>query len=533
MKEAPKEFLRFAKASPQTTIMEGDNCVIYTRVSTKEQADSNLSLHTQKKNCELFCERLSYKVIAYFGGTYESAQNDERKEFKKMLDFVKKSKQKISYIIVYSMDRFSRSGANAIYIASKLRESGIRVVSVTQPTDTLTPSGNLQQNIHFIFSEYDNQIRREKTMAGTRERLMLGYWTAQPPLGYDNVKINGEQKLVVNEKGKLLKKAFEWKAKDGLSNVEIRDKLKALGLPLQKQMITKIFFNPFYCGLITHKTLNGKIVEGRHEKLVSHELFLKVNRIQKEKRIGWKCFDENNSLPLKKIMTCEKCGYPMRGYIVKKKNIHYYKCGTIGCNVNENAERLNELMLNYLSYYKVNKGFVDVMKYQLEATFMEAESSNKEAIALLEKELVEQKQKVERLEERFINEEISKELFDKYNRRNLDEIYQNEMKLQMLDLKVSNLSKDIDASLNIATNMDHIWLTSDYNTKQSLVKMVFPEGISYDKENKQCRTKRVNSVLLLINRLSQAIEKKNKGLINLKVDESLLAEREGFEPPDL
>lgn len=74
--------------------------------------------------------------------------------------FFRKAKKKIILMIVYSVDRFSRSGANAIHIAEKLKREGITVFAVTQPTDTTTASDNLQQNIQLIFREYNNQIRR-------------------------------------------------------------------------------------------------------------------------------------------------------------------------------------------------------------------------------------------------------------------------------------------------------------------------------------------------------------------------------------
>lgn len=60
------------------------------------------------------------EVIEYFGGTYESAKSDERKQFQKMLTFVNRRKD-ISYIIVYSYDRFSRTGANGAYISDQLK----------------------------------------------------------------------------------------------------------------------------------------------------------------------------------------------------------------------------------------------------------------------------------------------------------------------------------------------------------------------------------------------------------------------------
>ena len=72
--------------------------------------------------------------MGYFGGTYESAKTDERKAFNNMLSYAKKVNEKVSYIIVYSVDRFSRSGANAIYITELLKRVGITVQSVTQST---------------------------------------------------------------------------------------------------------------------------------------------------------------------------------------------------------------------------------------------------------------------------------------------------------------------------------------------------------------------------------------------------------------
>jgi site-specific DNA recombinase len=120
------------------------NSVIYTRVSSKEQT-KGMSLEIQKKECEQYALRNKIPIMGYFGGTYESAKTDERKEFNRMLAFVKKSREKISIIIVYSIDRFSRSGANAVYIADQLKQQGISVFAVTQPTDTTTPNGCFQQ----------------------------------------------------------------------------------------------------------------------------------------------------------------------------------------------------------------------------------------------------------------------------------------------------------------------------------------------------------------------------------------------------
>ena len=166
-------FDKFAKTS-KTAIKTTDtkNAVIYTRVSSKEQADKNLSLETQRRAIEEYAKRNNQTVVSYFGGTYESAKTDGRKEFVRMLDFIKKSKGKISHLLVYSLDRFSRTGGGAIKLATDLREKyGVSVFAITQPTDTNNPSGVLHQNIQFLFSEYDNQLRKQKAVAGMKEKF--------------------------------------------------------------------------------------------------------------------------------------------------------------------------------------------------------------------------------------------------------------------------------------------------------------------------------------------------------------------------
>ena len=91
---------RFARGKAQEDTRT-NNCVIYTRVSTKEQADNNLSLETQRKACDLYAQKNNLIVRGYFGGTYESAKNDERKEFNSMLSFVKRSIENLlDYILV-------------------------------------------------------------------------------------------------------------------------------------------------------------------------------------------------------------------------------------------------------------------------------------------------------------------------------------------------------------------------------------------------------------------------------------------------
>jgi site-specific DNA recombinase len=188
----------------------------------------------------LKCTKTGKLTLGFFGGTYESAKTDERKEFNRMIRFVKNQKEGVSFILVYSLDRFSRTGDNAIFISSELKKRGISIVSVTQPIDVSTHSGVLQQNIQFIFSKYDNDLRREKCIAGMREKLLRGEWTGVLPVGYSYDHAGVKQyRVKINERGKIIAKAFALKVQ-GLTNSDIALRVSSAGYKVSRKRITEI-----------------------------------------------------------------------------------------------------------------------------------------------------------------------------------------------------------------------------------------------------------------------------------------------------
>ncbi len=508
----------FAKGSKTKLTLHGTNCVIYTRVSSREQAD-NLSLVTQLKGCNSYASKLNYNILACFGGTYESAENDERKEFKSMIDFVKKSKQSISYILVYSLERFSRND-NSIWLSGELRKLGIEIVSVTQPIDTSSASGQMQQKMLFLFGEFDNQLRKQKCTAGIKEMLFRGDWPTMPPLGYDSIRSNGRRKIVVNVKGKLLRQAFEWKAQEGLSNESIRVRLSQRGLKLNHQRISEIFRNPFYCGLMAHNMLEGKVVEGNHEKLVSRDLFLKVNGLLDNNAHGYNLVETNNNIPLKRFLFCDECGKPMRGYLVKKKNIHYYKCNTIGCGNNKNAEILNNTFANILEEFNLNvdADVVNLLRSQMIATFNHLTKGQNETYEVLQNKYHEVTQKVNRLEERYVEEEITSDLYNRFWSKYQVEMQEIEQELLKCTKQVSNLDECVDLAIKFASRMRLKWLSADYHTRQRIQFLLFPAGITYSKIKDKCRTTRINFLFSYIAYFQQNVSQKKGGIPDLSLD---------------
>jgi len=520
-----KEFQAFAKQHKQKVI-HNSNAVIYTRVSGAKQED-NTSLESQKIQCTSYAERFKLNISAYFGGTYESAKTDDRKEFSKMITYVKRNK--IAFIIVYSIDRFSRAGASAISKVEELKKIGINVLSVTQPVDVETSTGMFFQNLNLLFSKYDNDQRRDKTVMGMRQRLINGYWMGKAPLGYKNTK--NEHNIAVialDDKAKIIRNIFLWKVNEGLKNTQIVERLQKQGFKILRQTITKILKNPVYCGLVAHNLLEGKIIEGKHPAIVSKEIFLKANELQAKNPHNYKQFKENNELPLRGgFLKCEKCKKPLTGYSFKKKDAHYYKCRTKGCGCNKNAKVLNSQFVEILSRYKIDSRLIAPLKVQLKHTFEYFSNSNEDNTASLKHNLNTIKVKLEKIEERFAIGEIDLSIYEKFSKKFKDEVKAIEQEINKTSLEKSNLDLYIDKSLELSCNLHNIWELGNCSEKQKLQNLLFPNGILYSKENDRCRTTEANSVLELISSLSVILSKNKKKQENKNVNlsRSLRAQR--------
>lgn len=515
-------FKAFGKGE-KVQIVKGTNCVVYTRVSSKDQTE-NMSLETQRKACLHYAQRHGYTIVKSFGSTHESATTDERAEFKAMLEYVKKSRERISYILVASLERFSRND-NSIWLSNQLRKLGIEIVSVSQPIDTTNVSGQLQQKLLFLFGEFDNNLRKSKCIAGMKEMLLQGNWPTKAPLGYDAVKINGKRTIVINERGKILRKAFEWKAQERLTDEAIRKRLAQNGITLCHQRVADILRNPFYCGLIVHNMLDGAIVSGNHEGIVSRELFLQVNGIRAETTHGYSIKEENNHLPLKRFLRCEKCGQLLRGYIVKKKNIYYYKCSTIHCGTNRNANVLHQRFAEILEWFSLDfpSDVLNLIKQQAIATFNQYSQGHTDQRTLLLQKNLELQKKITRLEERLIEEDIPTELYYKYMAKYNEEKDVIEKELSKATLKKSNLDECIDIAVDFAINLPKKWLSADYVIKQRLQNLIFPKGVFYNRDTDQCRTDRVNLFFLHIAYLKQVILKMQRGIPALQLEYASIA----------
>jgi DNA invertase Pin-like site-specific DNA recombinase len=503
----------------------------YTRVSSKEQ-ENNFSLQNQKEYAEKYAKEHGLILVRYYGGTYESGKDDfTRKEFVNLINEVRKSKNKPYAILVYNMTRFSRSGGKSIAILNELIDrQNVHLIETLSGISTENPRSRNELNQRLLEAEGDNIRKLEVSVPGMQKFLENGCWMGRAPIGYthfgpkttDHTRYSHRQRIEINEDGIKLKQAWQWKL-EGVQDIEIARRLKLLGIIIDSKRLSDMWKNVFYCGLITNTLLDGKVIEGNHEPLVSRDVFLKVNQINTRRTKGYKVKKENEDRPLTGDLSCYLCGNKLTSYYVKKKGLHYYKCQKCkGVTINaitkkQSPDRIgaHEMFVNLLNSYKIEEKYLGLIKEQLHRMVSLTTSSCKKEETLFKKRLTELEKDREQLEERFAFGKIPETLYKRMLTKIDTEIYELKEKHHVPEIDTSNFKNSLNKSIDLIQNISEYWTNGCLDIKKRIQRLVFPGGILYNPENRQYLTPEVNKLFLLTSELSRVSEdvKKNSPLI--------------------
>jgi site-specific DNA recombinase len=163
------------------------NAVVYTRVSTEEQAKTGLSLENQEKACIDFAERSGHKVLEVFREEGVSAKTANRKELHRLLNYCRTNKGSVDALIVWKVDRFARRAEDHLMLKALLIKFNVQLLSVTEPIED-TNTGRLMETVLAAFAQFDNEVRAERSKGGTYARIEQGGWPFYAPIGYENIK---------------------------------------------------------------------------------------------------------------------------------------------------------------------------------------------------------------------------------------------------------------------------------------------------------------------------------------------------------
>ncbi len=310
--------------------------VIYCRVSTKEQTQ-NLSLPTQKRACEEYCEREGLEVARVFVEQGESAKTAERTQLQLMLKFCAEHKGQIDFVVVYNLSRFSRETRDHHALAATLAGFGTRLRSVTEPIDE-SPVGKFMESIFASIAQFDNDVKADRTRTRMQAALEQGRWTFQAPLGYRTGGRVGASLVVDDAPAEIIRDAFEALAARRLDKSDARDWMNRRGLrtragnELSPQTARSLLRNPLYAGRVV--VPKWKIaVDGDFEPVVRPELFDRVQVLLAGCKVGarsWKLLHPD--FPLRRFVRCGHCEKPLTGSWTRGRSARYgyYHCAGCG-----------------------------------------------------------------------------------------------------------------------------------------------------------------------------------------------------------
>lgn len=272
---------------------------LYIRVSTDAQREEGYSIEAQLQMLEAYCvSREIQRYESYIDGGF-SGSNIERPRLSELIDDIENDR--ISHVIVYKLDRLSRSQKDTLYlIEDVLIPHGVSFVSLNENMDTSTPIGRAMLGIMSAFAQLERETIRERTRMGMKERIKSGLWRGggKIPYGYDYDPESGV--LIPNEDAEKVRLMYKLYL-DGWSMMAIA---KYVGLKYER-MAEQILKRRTNCGYITY---NGEEYKGKHEPIVSEEVFNKAQKMMIERS---KAPYGSKSL-LSGMIYCGVCGSKMR-----------------------------------------------------------------------------------------------------------------------------------------------------------------------------------------------------------------------------
>ena len=320
-------------------------CAIYTRKSTEEGLEQEFnSLDAQRESGEAYIRSQQHEGWEVIETPYDdggfTGGNMDRPALRRLLADIEAGK--IDCVVVYKVDRLSRSLLDFSRIIETFDKAKVAFVSVTQQFNTANSMGRLMLNVLLSFAQFEREIISERTRDKIAASRRKGKWGGGVPvLGYDVDAVTG--KLVVNEgEAARVRAIFDLYSTHQsiittVKDLDDRDWLTKKwvtkagtttgGKPFDKASLHRLLTNPIYLGKLRYK---DEIHDGEHDAIVDGETFREVQQLlSRNARTGGAQVRNQFGAILKGILRCSACNCSMTpAHATKKggKRYRYYNC---------------------------------------------------------------------------------------------------------------------------------------------------------------------------------------------------------------
>ena len=349
-------------------------CAIYTRKSTDEGLDQSFNtLDAQRESGEAFIlsqrhENWLALPTCYDDGGYTGA-NMDRPALKRLLDDVRAGL--VNCVVVYKVDRLTRSLLDFSRIVETLDQHGVSFVSVTQQFNTSTSMGRLILNVLLSFAQFEREMIAERTRDKMSAARRKGKWVGgNPVLGYDllpqggGLKTNEEEAKRVREVyglyleyGSLVPVVQEldrrgWRCKQWVT----RSGKTAGGKQFTKNRLYNLLTNIIYTGRVEH---HETIYPGEQPQIIETSMWNRVQaKLSGNRRTGGRLVRNKYGALLKGLLRCASCDVGMVHTYTRKgtRLYRYYVC------VNAHQRGWNKCETRSISAPEIEEAVVDQIR---------------------------------------------------------------------------------------------------------------------------------------------------------------------------
>ena len=375
---------------------EKKKCGLYMRVSTEDQAREGFSLPEQRERLETFCKFKGYEIIDYYEDAGISAKTGNyRPEFERLKNDIKA--KKINTIVALKLDRITRSICDWEKLITFLDENNAYLDCANDEINTTTVNGKMISRLLMSVSQNEIERTSERTKVGLAGAIKSGHIPHVAPLGYKHE----DKRLVIDYSTKdIIVRIFDLYY-NGYSYQKISnlfDEEKVLEKDnWRDSTIQTILENEIYKGDFVHgkRTKHPTYYEDVVEPIISKEMW---SDYQVQKKKNSRSYQRTLTYLYLQKLKCPKCNRILGGKATTKKNgktYFYYYCNDCKIQFKENViNEYFEQFIDELTEYDsvVNQFFLPVIKQKFD-----------EPKEQLEKEINNQKSKLERIKKAYIN----------------------------------------------------------------------------------------------------------------------------------
>lgn len=412
MKEKNKQYIRKA--------------VAYARFSSNNQREE--SIDAQLRAISDYCERENIQLVDIYSDEAQSAKTDNRDDFKNMTDAIFKGNYDIDAVLVHKFNRFARNKYDSALYKKRLRDIGIKVVSVTQPIDD-SPEGRILESLIEAMDEYYSENLALEVKKGMLENALKGKHTGGGKLL--GLSVDDEGYYYPDENAPIIYRIFKEYA-DGVPKTQIVERLNREGYRNQygrkfnTRTITDLLQNEKYIGNFIYNHTQTEIIrlEGIIKNpIVDDDLWERVQELRKNA-------NKPKHRKRKYLMTgklrCGICGFTYCGSGAKKKNKNgdmsaYYKCqGKIknknGCtNPSLNKDYYEKLVIDTITKNVLTDNAIDEIAVSVTIQLEKERKAPLIPTAKLRNQLDKVKDKQTRLMELYLDGGIERKVLDEKN----------------------------------------------------------------------------------------------------------------------